>query len=256
MGLIKIENKFLENICWTNAYTGGFLEGVNTDVWRIRVSSNLSAVMKLKSLLTNAEKERASRYRRTDDSNRLITSRISARLILTHYLNTSAGNISFAEGINQKPFVGNPENSGICFNISHSGDFVLMSICSAETGADIEYIKPGFEYADIVSGYFSDSEVDFINEGNSEERFFLLWTRKEALLKGTAKGLDDDFTKIPALEGAYILPDDMFGDHNLFKTWHITSFRPADSYIASVATTKDYNELRFFDFDMEKMLEH
>ena len=111
------------------------------------------------------------------------------RKLLAGYSNLAPDEIKFAEGLNKKPFAENANLSDLHFNISHSADIILIAISNSEIGVDVEKVDNSFSYEEILPHNFSDEEIDFIK---NPEDFYLLWTRKESLLKATAKGLDDD----------------------------------------------------------------
>lgn len=248
--MIRIENQSVDANRWQNARQFDFSKSGCLDVWRVCVIANLSRLDHFRNLMARDEIERASRYLRPADQNRMIVSRGAARLILSAYLKTGAANIQFGIGRNGKPFIKRPDNRRLDFNLSHSGDYIAIAVCAAATGVDVEKIDTSFDFDDISCRFFNADEVCFINETHSAERFFLLWTRKEALLKATAKGLDDDLTQIRALDGVHHLPEYVF-DHNYRQCdWKTTSFRLTDGYIASV-TSERADTIRFADFDYD-----
>lgn len=74
---------------------------------------------------------------------------------------------------------------GMRFNVSHSGDYVLLARCDTEVGADIERVaEPRMKLAPRV---FLPDEIEWL-EQDPAERFYLLWTLKESVLKLTGMG--------------------------------------------------------------------
>ncbi len=93
---------------------------------------------------------------------------------------------------------GKPLCEGICFNISHSGEYVLCAVSEAPVGCDIEKAENApFEITDSV---FLPSERKYIAEAQSDEdksrRFFRLWTMKESYIKMTGEGLGEFLPRI------------------------------------------------------------
>lgn len=87
-------------------------------------------------------------------------------------------------------------NSSICappipfFNLSHSGDFVMLVISDTPVGCDIERLHKA-----ILSHHvFHPKELAHLRllpEGDTRNREFLrLWTAKEAFLKAIGTGID------------------------------------------------------------------
>ena len=80
-----------------------------------------------------------------------------------------------------KPYI---LDSSYGISISHSKDMALVAINEDAIGADIEVIRPFNKK--LINTYFSPDEIAFIN---SDEKFFTIWTVKEAYLKLTGIGL-------------------------------------------------------------------
>ena len=84
---------------------------------------------------------------------------------------------------------GKPEIEGICFNLSHSDEYVICSTSEKTLGCDIEKIrqvKKGFE-----TRFFSEREVLYLNQFREDKlnQFFRLWTMKESYMKMTGEGM-------------------------------------------------------------------
>jgi 4'-phosphopantetheinyl transferase len=78
------------------------------------------------------------------------------------------------------------------FNISHSGDYVLVGITDqGRIGVDIEQINPKIEIAEISEMVFSPSEQQLV--GNDLSRFYTMWSKKEAYLKASGKGFFEQY---------------------------------------------------------------
>jgi 4'-phosphopantetheinyl transferase len=195
-------------------------------------------------VLSAEEITRADRFFYEKDKNRHVIGHGAMRIILGKYLNQSPSSVEFELEMNKKPFVVNKIN--LHFNLSHSGDWVLLAIANSPVGVDTELMNPDFEYRDVMEGYFTPAEISFINKGTSVERFYLLWTRKEAQIKGTGKGLDENIKLIPGLAGTYHIDEDVISS-DLDRL--INSFSLDEDHIASVAANLLTPELRFWNAD-------
>jgi 4'-phosphopantetheinyl transferase len=242
MSLIKIRNSFLNNVTWQAADSCDFEVDSVTHVWKIEIEANTHNLPQYHSLLNPLEIERSQRYRHIPDTNRFIVSRAVTRILPGKYLHTNPSEIVFRQGVNKKPFV---ENSGLFYNISHSGDLVLLAVSDASIGIDVERIDPGFDFNDILTDYFSASEQKLIITSSQADSFYRLWTRKEALTKATGKGLDDDLKLIPAPDGEHPLSGPIIGSN---ENWAVTSFQAAIGYMASLAANDQGKPTRFFEF--------
>lgn len=125
-----------------------------------------------------------------------------------------------------KPLIpGGPE-----FNISHSGDIVVLAVTqNGAVGIDIEKIS-AVNIADF-SQYLP--EVANLHEQHDVERvnglFFDCWTQKEAVLKGAGKGLLAPLEQVTLKEGSA----------QFYETkWYIKKLLFDEEYCCHVATDK------------------
>ena len=163
-------------------------------LWRLNLQARARGVEKWQSILSADEKSRAARYHREIDRQYFIAARATLRQILGSYLQTDPAALVFAYSEKEKPSLGGTEAaSGIEFNISHSGSIALLAFArQREIGVDVEQIRRDFETAKIAARFFSAAEqkqLAALPEEQRSEAFFLCWTRKEAYIKATGKGL-------------------------------------------------------------------
>jgi len=83
-----------------------------------------------------------------------------------------------------KPYI---KNSNIFFNISHSGQYVVLAQSSYEIGVDIQKHKK--QNLDVARRFFAKSEYEHLMSVNDKNKeFFRLWTLKESYMKALGKG--------------------------------------------------------------------
>ncbi|HVM89006.1 MAG TPA: 4'-phosphopantetheinyl transferase superfamily protein [Puia sp.] len=220
--------------------------GSAIDIWCIEVSSQHSLADRFNELLSADEIKKASRYYREVDRQRFIVSRMALRLLLSKYADCPAKELIFYENVNKKPFLQNSHNGNVHFNISHSGDIILIAVANSDIGVDVEKIDKEFVFAEILEKNFSQEEIDFIKRsGFYHENFYLLWSRKESLLKATSKGIDDNLKNVPCLDGDYYVDQIVAGSN---ENWRVNSFTLSNEYAASIAYKVTSQQLHFFYF--------
>ena len=170
------------------------LEVNEVHLWRLDLQARARGIEKWKSILSTDEKSRAARYHREIDRQYFIAARATLRQLLGSYLQTDPPALTFAYSEKEKPSLGGAEAaSGIEFNISHSGSIALLAFArQREIGVDVEQIRRDVETAKIATRFFSAAEqkqLAALPEEQRSEAFFLCWTRKEAYIKATGKGL-------------------------------------------------------------------
>ena len=212
------------------------------DIWKINVQvCNLIP----ENILSNDEILKASRFLHPKDRDSFISRRTALRILLSRYTDIPASEIEFIAGKNKKPEL-RSESNKIRFNVSHSGELILIAISDTEIGIDIERIETGFNYSDIAKHSFSEQEISRIEQAaDSRDLFFKLWTRKEALAKASSKGLDDDLKDIPCLDGWHSIDDKLIG---LNSTWQLNSFGIDHEYAGSIACLAD-QKLNYLNFE-------
>lgn len=97
-----------------------------------------------------------------------------------------------------KPYIVGYED--FCFNISHAGDMVAIAYGDSPVGIDIELVRCRENDLKVAKRCFAEEEYRFITEEayeldmenisrSKEERFFMVWTMKEAYLKYKGTGI-------------------------------------------------------------------
>jgi len=236
----SVECSFINNVVWETFPPTYTALADNIHVWRLQIFANLNLVKSMPALLFPDELVRTNSYLQEKDRQRFVLSRGVLRMLLSAYLGEPAANILFSVGDNKKPFV-RSNNKNVHYNIAHAGGWILIAISASSVGTDIEQVNPAFDYSEILPICFSNDEAQSI-ENNKD--FYRLWTRKEALVKATGKGIDDDLPFIPCMEGTQEAIADKIGSD---KNWNISSFEIGDQYIASVAYDPSIRNISFFE---------
>ncbi len=157
---------------------------------------NISQIDGLDSIkLLSAERaKRVMRYSRQADRMRCL----AAGLMLRYTLGNAYAEIRLKK--TGKPYVEN----GPCFNLSHSGSYVILGIAENEVGVDIEQIS---RYdPKLPLKFFSKDEQEWISSHNDENTFFKLWTAKESVLKALGTGFtkpSNEFSVLPLTDGIH-----------------------------------------------------
>lgn len=128
-------------------------------------------------------------YRFRKDQLTAFTSEILKRYYLPSYLKINPLSLNIKYNQYGRPFIDRLLN--VDFNISHSGDYVVMIIArNAKVGIDIEEYKQNINPREIGYSVFSESEQNLV--GNNVDKFLVLWTKKEALIKAYGTGFGSD----------------------------------------------------------------
>ncbi len=129
---------------------------------------------------------------------------------------------------------GKPIIPGTYFSISHTENITLLAASTTnECGIDIEKIKE--VDVSLYEEYFTEKEWNAINSSiELYKTFYLLWTRKEAIIKTIGTGIFEDLKNID------VLNDIVFYNNNIF---YLNSIDIHPDYCCSLATTVNENEI-------------
>jgi 4'-phosphopantetheinyl transferase len=194
---------------------------------------------RLKTFININDKLKADKLHFEEDRNTSLICHTILRLILSNKLNTDLSEIRILDEGNRKPRL---EGDWLFFNISHTRDafaFAISECC--EVGIDLEKMDRSIDFKSIARKFFSNAERAFIldSPADSRNRFFLLWTRKEALLKALGTGIISNLSNVEVLSQGKVLNNKSFEeiDDSAFYDHFIYSEKISNYYL-SVAMTQ------------------
>lgn len=141
-------------------------------------------------ILSEQERQRASRFIFERDRQRYVAAHVSLRTLLGARLKLAPAHLTFAIGPFGKPAL---TSAAVAFNLSHSEDRALIGIANeGDIGVDIEKNRPMRDAVALARANFHPLEQDELHAVKESERdaaFLSGWTRKEACLKALGSGL-------------------------------------------------------------------
>ncbi len=144
------------------------------------------------AMLNPEEQARWQRFIYAHDRQRFLLTRALVRTVLAQYLDVAdPASLAFITNAHGKPALAGASN--INFNLSHTKGLVALAVTSAhQIGVDVEAVNRRVEMLELAARYFSASENQQLLElsgAEQRERFFRLWTLKEAYVKARGLGL-------------------------------------------------------------------
>lgn len=213
-------------------------------IWAVRVEDPPHPYGVLRELLTQEERERADRFHFEADRQRSVLGRGLLRVLLGHFLDAAPAELVFSYGEQGKPRLGGNIEGGVEFNVSHSGEWVILGLCVGRSvGVDVEQIREMTDMESLAERYFAPAEVRALRSLDVAERreaFFTCWTRKEAYVKAVGAGFSMDLdtfeVSVRPLESASLLTID--GSAQLAAEWTLWGGTPAVGYVAAAAVAR------------------
>ncbi len=151
---------------------------------------------------------------------------------------------------------GEEGESGLRFNISHSGDLLLVAVCRGrDVGVDVEEVRTDIDFQAVAARYFSPAEREALRRLPLSEQpaaFYRCWTRKEAYIKGRGAGLHlplDRFavTLAPG-EPAAIIHDLTLPAAS--PRWQLADLTPPAGFVAALAVPGTMPTLAYGDYQV------
>ncbi len=151
-------------------------------------------LQRYKAWFTRDEEAQFARFLSERRCREFIVGRGLARLALAELLHCPPERFEFSAASQGKLSIAAPQSvHGVSFNISHTADCVACGVCEKyPMGLDVERVADRIEPLSIAQRFFSDSESKDLNQVAKDvrlDRFFRIWTLKEALAKAHGSGL-------------------------------------------------------------------
>lgn len=161
---------------------------INLNILRLSMLAT-DTVTRLWSEASEERRLRAERLARQEDALRCLASEALLRYALRKCGLDDTLTPRIAD--KGKPYV---EAEHFHYNISHSGDWVVIAYGERQVGVDVEKIDRGAHRDAIAQKHFTPAEQSILFDDTASEeertsRFTLLWTRKESYVKYTGQGL-------------------------------------------------------------------
>lgn len=211
---------------------------------RLDFSRNLDDYKTLYPLLNKETKQKISRLLNVDDKIRSLLSHLFLKYLISRELGYDLMDIKFGYEKHGKPYL--ISNKELSFNISHSGEFIVIAISNENIGVDIQECID-LDYEDLAIRFFSEQDYNYIsNASNIKEKFFRIWTLKESYLKARGSGLHTPLNSFYfSLENNKI---------NLYHEGNDTIFHfyykiINDKYYMSICSPKDIGNLEFNEYN-------
>lgn len=185
------------------------------------------------TILSIEEQQRADRFQLIADRKRSVCGRYLLRFILGKVLSTAPSDIKFHYSNYRKPGV-----NGIEFNLSHSGNHILLALNSARVGIDVEQINRNFNYESVLSTGFNEEEQEYVRHHSDPAlAFYTLWSRKESIMKASGEGLSDYMEQIRSVKETVEWKGSFY---------QVKSFQIGTDYTAALATSNHTAQISFW----------
>jgi 4'-phosphopantetheinyl transferase len=152
--------------------------------------------------LTPERRKKTLRYRNENDRLRSAAAGLLLRAVLRVYQDDLLVYNEFG-----KPFLA---QGGKCFSLSHGGNYTALAVADSDVGVDVEPL--GCPDMKVARRVFTSDELSWMEEVEGDIRFYLLWTRKESIIKADGKGFSLPPQDFSVLTGCHWYSENMIFD--------------------------------------------
>lgn len=184
------------------------LDPYNVRVWRIDIDVRAEPAPGDLAILSPEETARLRGYRRGADRARFAAVRAALRRLLGAIVELTPQAVPLEADPQGKPILPPAIHDAPRFNVSHSGGIGLIAIATdpavAAAGVDIEQCRPVEPLALAASAFAPDEQAMLrgCHPALRLDRFYALWTAREALTKAAGTGIADPRWQQVALRGS------------------------------------------------------
>lgn len=218
------------------------LTGMDVHVWSVPLNQCDRSYERLSQIVSVDEVERAGHFLLDQDRRRYIVARAVTRTILGWYLRIPPNRVEFWYGSYGKPSLASARGANrLTFNLAHSHELMLCAVTRGrDLGIDLEHIHMINEIELIIEAVFAPGERANLHALGSDlmlRAFYACWTRKEAYIKATGRGLSQPLDRFevsvspdepPALLGVEGHPHEA-------RQWMLIDLTPSPGYAAALA---------------------
>jgi 4'-phosphopantetheinyl transferase len=206
-------------------------------VWTVTLDGR--SVPSALSLLSEEEQARAARLASDCNRRRWVMTRAQLRVLLSRYLQVEPRQIRFSYGHWGRPELAGPHSGvGLHFSLARSaGQAIYLIACVPDIGVDLEYLRcPAYldRLAAAVLGADERAALQACEPALRAGLFLRYWTRREALLKATGRGLRTGYLGLPVPRpGVPVRIPRRLGDH---PPMIVSDLESSGDWVAAVAT--------------------
>ena len=151
-------------------------------------------IAEYRRLLPSSERDKLGRYRFDRHKKRYLVGRALIRTVLSNCTGVAPDQITLARETHGRPYLAlSGQDQPLQFSLSYTDGLVAAAVVAeGRVGIDVEYISRDTDCLEIAHKYFSPceyTELEQLPEIQMKERFFELWTLKEAYVKAQGLGL-------------------------------------------------------------------
>ncbi len=236
---------------WRHASHMTRAESGSIDLWLLLCADFAAHRRALLHCLSPQENQRAQRKKIPAKQFEYILGQAALRCLLAHNLAIPHAEVSYLRGPKGKPALDpTHHHQQLHFNISHSTGVILVALSTAgEIGIDVEGINTHTSIDLVSRRAFSEREISELQnqpEARRRDRFFQLWTCKEAVVKCTGDGIHSGMNKFSVQfpHSKQVRISEAHGPQEKTREFSITPLSLGPTHKGALVCADKFNNLR------------
>lgn len=191
--------------------------------------------------VSEKRQKRISKFFRVQDKLVSLLTGLFVRYNVSAETGIHACDLLFEYGKYGKPHLNNM--NGYHFSVSHTNNIIAFASSDKKIGIDIEMLnRNDVSFIEMADLYFTSCEAEYIRNSECPERSFLeIWTRKEAYVKCSGRGLGQSLNSFDVLKKS--------------DKYKIFTFNCKD-FIMSVCCKSRYDNISIIEHDIKMLMNY
>lgn len=167
------------------------MESAAINLWQGDVTATEAEHPQYWRILDATEQHHANGFKNGKLRGRYVEIHARLRIVLGNAINAAPEQLRIHKAEYGKPYL--IDYPDLAFNLSHTANkMVIATASNCDLGVDIEQCKPRQNLAALVDKCFAEEEKAYweqLPEPQQTQAFYQFWTRKEAFVKATGRGI-------------------------------------------------------------------
>lgn len=220
---------------------------LSLQLWQRRLAIDEAGYQDCRQLLDPDEHRRAGAITNDRSHRRFVASYGILRRILSQTVGRPPQAIRIHRTEHGKPYLADyPE---LAFNLSHTGDRMVIAVGrNCRLGIDIETCKPRPNLPALVAKCFAEVEAAWwqaLPDADKNREFYRYWTRKEAFVKATGRGIGQGLHRCVIDPGNPVAWLSVPADCGPASGWHTRDLDLGDGVCSAVVADKPIAQIEF-----------
>jgi len=220
------------------------------EIWHGKVTADGLHYQAYWRVLDEAEQTQARKFKNASLHKRYVEVHGRLRNVLAQTLNESPEKIRIKKAEHGKPYLADyPE---LAFNLSHSAGRLMIAVgWLCQLGIDIEICKQRINLSGLVDKCFAEEEAAYwanLPEAQKNLEFYRFWTRKEAFVKATGRGIGLGLNHCvinPEKPTEFLRIPDQCGQAS---AWHVLDIDLGEGIYSALVADKEFASVRLMNF--------